>query len=127
MSGGEGGGRSLANCLSHLTIDHASLSRQGTVSIDLRNTRALRLRCVGGRRCSRISLNVLERSACRGESVVFGEFVGVKGYSGRQEQDLIGLGQSLEENLTVCSIRLVGWRVAAQKNSGWFLTVGDGA
>ena len=67
--------------------------------------------------------------ACTGEerlpqSVIFGELVGGKGYSGGQEKDWM---THLKENMSVFGMKFEGWRKATQKAGSWFRRVEEGA
>ena len=58
------------------------------------------------------------------QRVMFGELVGGKGYSGRQEKDWMA---HLMENMSVFGMKFEGWRKAAQKAGRWFRRVEEGA
>ena len=66
--------------------------------------------------------------ACMGEErlsqrVMFGELVGGKGYSGRQEKDWLA---HLKEDMSVFGLIFEEWRKAAQKAGRWFRRVEEG-
>ena len=56
--------------------------------------------------------------------VMFGEFVGGKGYSGGQEKDWM---DHLKEDMSVFGMKFEGWRKAAQKAGSWFSTSRGGS
>ena len=56
--------------------------------------------------------------------VMFGEFVGGKGYSGGQEKDWM---DHLKEDMSVFGMKFEGWCKAAQKAGRWFRRVKEGA
>ena len=58
------------------------------------------------------------------QTVMFGEFVGGKGYSGGQEKDWM---DHLKEDMSVFGMKFEGWRKVAQKAGGWFQRVEEGA
>ena len=58
------------------------------------------------------------------QRVMFGEFVGDKGYSGGQEK---GWMDHLKEDMSVFGMKFEGWRKAAQKAGRWFRRVEEGA
>ena len=58
------------------------------------------------------------------QRVMFGEFVGGKGYSGGQEKDCIS---HLKEDISVVGMKFEGWRKASQKAGRRFRRVGEGA
>ena len=58
------------------------------------------------------------------QGVMFGEFVGGKGYSGGQEKDWM---DHLKEDMSVFEMNFEGWRKAAQKTGRWFRRVEEGA
>ena len=58
------------------------------------------------------------------QRVMFGEFVGDKGYSGGQEKDSM---DHLKEDMSVFEIKFEGWRKAARKAGKWFRRVEEGA
>ena len=51
------------------------------------------------------------------QRVMFGEFVGGKGYPGGQEKDWM---DHLKEDVSVFRMKFEGWRKAAQKAGRWF-------
>ena len=59
------------------------------------------------------------------QRVMFGEFVGGKGYSGGQEKDW--MDHLKEDNMSVFGMKFEGWRKAAQKAGRWFRRVEEGA
>ena len=61
---------------------------------------------------------------CLPQRVMFGEFVGGKGYSGEQEKDWM---DHLKEDMSVFGMKFEGWRKAAQKAGRWFRRVEEGA
>ena len=58
------------------------------------------------------------------QRVMFGEFVGGKGYSGGQEKDWM---DNLKEDMSALKSKFEGWRKAAQKAGRWFRRVEEGA
>ena len=58
------------------------------------------------------------------QRVMFGEFVGGKGYSGGQEKDWMN---HLKEDMSVFRMKFKGWRKTAQKAGRWFRRVEEGA
>ena len=56
-------------------------------------------------------------------TVMFGELVGGKGYSGRQEKDWI---MRLKEDMTAFEIKFEGWRKDAQTAGRWFRRAEEG-
>ena len=58
------------------------------------------------------------------QRVMFGEFIGGKGYSGRQEKDSM---DHLKEDMSVFGMKFEGWRKAAQKAGRWFRRVEEEA
>ena len=58
------------------------------------------------------------------QRVMFGEFVGDKGYSGGQEKDWL---VHLEEDVSLVRMEFEGWRKAAQKAGRWFRRIEEGA
>ena len=58
------------------------------------------------------------------QRVMFGEFVGGKGYTGGQEKDWM---DHLKEDMSVFGMKFEGWQKAAQKAGRWFRRVEEGA
>ena len=58
------------------------------------------------------------------QRVMFGKFVGGKGYSGGQEKDWI---DHLKEDMSVFGMKFERWRTAAPKAGRWFRRVEEGA
>ena len=58
------------------------------------------------------------------QRVIFGDFVGGKGYSGGQEKDWMA---HLKKDMSVFGLKFKGWREAAQKAGRWFRRVEEGA
>ena len=61
---------------------------------------------------------------CLPQRVMFGEFVGGKGYSGGQEKYWM---DHLKEDMSVFGMKFEGWRKAAQNAGRWFRRVEEGA